>query len=128
MTGYHPGVCNIGARQRRRRAWTALGAFLVAGALVAAYLLGLFSSPLLLLSVFVPLTLGCEWAIQAYEAFCVRLALFGHYDFTADGGGTTGTVADAEDRQADQLYAVKITVVSVGVGAVATLVIAASLL
>jgi hypothetical protein len=118
---YHPGACNIGGRQRRARARNAVISFAVAGAVVAAELLGYLPNEALLAGVFVPLTLGFEWAIQAYDAFCVRLALLGQYDFRADGGGSVGEVAGSGDRRRDGFRAAKITAASVLFGAVTTL-------
>jgi hypothetical protein len=118
---YRPGACNIGDRQRRARALKAALSFVAAGAIVAAELLGYLPTEVLLATAFVPLTLGFEWAIQAYDAFCVRLALLGRYDFRTDGDGGTGPVADGDDRRRDGVRAAKITAVSVLFGAVATL-------
>ncbi|MFB6101728.1 MAG: hypothetical protein ABEJ73_04110 [Haloplanus sp.] len=119
---YRPGQCNIGRRQRRRRAALAGGGFLVAAVIVAAYLVGVIPR-LLLASVFVPLAVAFEWAIQAYEAFCVRLALLGRYDFSGADDGDRGAVSAPGNQRADQLYALKISVVSVALAASVTAVI-----
>ncbi|GAA0281258.1 hypothetical protein [Halobacterium noricense] len=115
MTDYRPGQCNIGSEQRQRRARIAALAFLTAAAVVAAYLAGALPEPLLLV-VFVPLAVGFEWAFQADESFCVRLALAGQYAF----GDDREDVPDAADRRTDQLYAAKITATSVLLAAVVT--------
>lgn len=108
MTGYQPGYCNIGRRQRRKRLRLAAAAFGASGVYVLAYAVGLLPGPLLV-GVFVPLTLGFEWAFQAYTSFCVRLALLNRYDFRGAAGGDAGTVTDPDARRADGLYAAKIT-------------------
>ncbi|MGB9965305.1 hypothetical protein [Halobacterium sp. CBA1126] len=108
MTDYQPGRCNIGSEQRRRRARVAALAFLAAAAVGAAYVAGALPGPLVL-AVFVPLAVGFEWAFQAHESFCVRLALAGRYAF----GDDRGEVPDAASRRADRLYGAKITAVSV---------------
>ncbi|MCD2199747.1 hypothetical protein LPA44_07535 [Halobacterium sp. KA-4] len=115
MTDYRPGQCNIGSEQRQRRARIAALAFLTAAVVVAAYLAGALPEPLLLV-VFVPLAVGFEWAFQAYESFCVRLALAGQYAF----GDDREEVPDAANRRTDQLYAAKITVTSVLLSALVT--------
>jgi hypothetical protein len=121
VTGYQPGYCNIGRRQRRRRLRRGAVAFGGAAAYVVASLLGVVPS-VLLVGVFVPLSFGFEWVIQAYTGFCVRLALLSRYDFTGSGG-STGSVTDATDRREDQLQAAKITAVAVVVAAVTTAVL-----
>ncbi|MCD2205281.1 hypothetical protein [Halobacterium sp. KA-6] len=115
MTDYRPGQCNIGSEQRQRRARIAALAFLTAAVVVAAYLAGDLPEPLLLV-VFVPLAVGFEWAFQANESFCVRLALAGQYAF----GDDREEVPDAANRRTDQLYAAKITVTSVLLSALVT--------
>lgn len=117
MSGYQPGYCNIGRRQRRHRLLVAVAAFVAAVVYVLAYIEGSLPAPLLV-GVFVPLSIGYEWVLQASTAFCVRLALLNRYNFR--GGGEAGTVSDPEFRHADQLYAVKITAVAIGLAAVTT--------
>ncbi|MCG1003518.1 MULTISPECIES: hypothetical protein [Halobacterium] len=118
MTDYRPGQCNIGSKQRQRRGRIAALAFLAAAALVAAYAAGALPEPLLL-AVFVPLAVGFEWAFQAYESFCVRLALAGQYAF----GDDRADVPDAANRRTDRLYAAKITATSVVLAAAVTAVL-----
>lgn len=119
MTGYQSGVCNIGPRQRLGRASGAGAAFLVATGLVAAYVSGALPAVLLVV-VFVPLAFGFEWTIQAYESFCVRLAVLGRYDFRPGGTGDAGRVTDPQCRRDDRLTAAKITVASLAFAAVTT--------
>lgn len=118
VTEYRPGRCNIGSEQRQRRARIAALAFLAAAAVVAAYVAGVLPEPLLLV-VFVPLAVGFEWAFQAHESFCVRLALAGRYAF----GDERGDVPDATNRRADRLYGAQITVASVLLAAAVTAVL-----
>lgn len=130
MSGYEPGVCNVGRPQRRRR-WAYAGVGFGAAALyLAGYAVGLVPGEVLV-GVFVPLTVGFEWALQAYTAFCVRLALVGRYDFRGDGAddggtgddrgtGSAGAVDDPGARREDRVEAARITGVAVLLGAVAT--------
>ena len=107
-TGYRPGYCNIGERQRRSRLLVSGAGFAVAALVVA----GVVAGPVpreLLVAVFVPLAVGYEWGLQASTAFCVRLAVGNRYDF---GRGASGTVDDPGAQQDDQLQAVKITAAS----------------
>jgi len=115
---YRPAQCNIDQRGRRRRAALAVVAALVAGGMVAAYIVGVIPR-LLLIGVFAPLAVAIEFAVQAYESFCVSLALLGRYDFRA-GEGETGRVTDPANRRDDRLYALRISVVSVLLAAVVT--------
>jgi hypothetical protein len=121
---YRPGACNIGRSQRRSRALKAAAAFAVAGGIVAAHFLEYLPSEPLVATVFVPLVLACEWAIQAYDSVCVRLAMLGRYDFRTDGGsggGGAGEVPGEADRRKDGVRAAKITAVSVLIAGVVTL-------
>lgn len=118
MSGYHPGYCNIGRRQRRKRLLVAIVAFLAALVYLLAYSEGLLPPPLLI-GVFIPLSIGFEWFIQAYTAFCVRLALLNRYNFRGDGG-EAGTVSDPHSQRVDQVQAAKITSVAIGLAAVTT--------
>ncbi|WP_248895586.1 hypothetical protein [Haloplanus halobius] len=117
---YQPGQCNIGSRQRRRRAALAVASMLVALGIVGGYLadeLPRFA----LVVLFVPLAMAFEWGIQAYESFCVRLAVFGRYDFSGSGADdAVGTVSDPAARRADRRSALRISVVSVVLAAVTT--------
>lgn len=108
---YRPGYCNIGRYKRRQRLRVALLGFAVAGAYVVAYLAGFVPGPLLV-AVFVPLSVGFEWGLQAYTSFCVRLALLNRYDLRGSGG-TTGDVSRPDARHADQVQALKISVAAV---------------
>lgn len=118
MSGYYPGHCNIGERERRRRALVAVGAFLAAGLYVYLCVAGPVPETLLV-AVFFPLGVGFEWGLQAYDAFCVRLALLGEYRF----GGETGEVEVPENRHVDQRHAAKLTAAAILLAALSTLAI-----
>ncbi|WP_299264376.1 hypothetical protein [Halorientalis sp.] len=117
MSEYQPGVCNIGAAQRRRRFGYATAAAAVTVWYVAICLSGLLPR-VLLVGVFVPLAVTFEWALQAASAFCIGLALFGRYDFRGSGG-EHGTVPDGVRRD-DRVQAAKITVAAVSLAALVT--------
>jgi hypothetical protein len=118
MSEYEPGYCNIGRPQRRRR-------LAYAGLAFAATAVGVFGVAVgwiprqLLIAAFVTLTIGFEMLIQAHTSFCVRLALLNRYDFRGDGG-SRDRVTDSEARNADQVYATKITAISLALAAVTT--------
>lgn len=115
MSDYRPGHCNIGRRERRKRALVAAGAFLAAALYTVACVVGLLPEALLV-AVFLPLGVGFEWGLQAYDAFCVRLAVLGRYSVDDE----TGTVEDSENRHADQLEATKITAAAIVLAALVT--------
>ena len=124
---YRPAQCNIGPHQRRRRAALAVGGLAAAGVVVVAHLAG-YLPELLLVGVFVPFAVAFEWGIQAYEGFCVRLALLGRYDFSGDDAAeSTGSVTDPDHRRRDRRHALRISVISVILAAVATALVVAAL-
>jgi hypothetical protein len=111
-TGYRPGACNIGPRERRRRYRLAAGAFLVA----AAYLLVVAVSgvpAVFVFGAFVPLSLGCEWCLQGRQSFCATLGFAGRYAF-AD---RAGEVTDEAARRVDRRYAFRLTLLGLLTGA-----------
>jgi hypothetical protein len=118
---YRPAQCNIGRRERRKRAALAAASALVAVGYVAAYLVGAIPR-FLLPGVFAPLALAFEMGLQAYESFCVTFALLGKHGFggDGDGDGSTGRVTDPTNRRDDRLYALRISVVSFGLAAAVT--------
>lgn len=117
---YQPAQCNIGRHQRRKRAAFAVASALVAVGYVAAYLAGAIPR-FLLPGVFAPLALAFEMGLQAYESFCVTFALLGKHGFGGDGAA--GRVTDPTNRRDDQLYALRLSVVSVGLAAVTTVLL-----
>ena len=141
---YRPGVCNIGGRERRRR-YRYAGLSAVAAVVYAVAVLALSVPTALLLGLFVPLSLGTEFLLQARRSFCAQLGFRGRFDLredgvddrvTADGGdgrvegtpGAAGRVADPDARRADRRYALRLTVLGVlGGGAGAVLVYALAL-
>jgi hypothetical protein len=122
VSEYQPGYCNIGHRQRRRRLAYAAGSFGSAVLVVLGYAMGVVARPLLI-GVFIPLSLGFEFGLQAYSAFCVRLALLNRYDFRGATDGRAGEVTDPKSRHVDQVYAVKITIAAVVLSAATTAVV-----
>lgn len=122
-TGYRPGACNIGTRQRRQRYRLAGVALLGAAAYLA--LVGLSDAPTVLtLGTFVPFSLGVEWYLQGRRSFCATLGFAGRYAFEA----SEGSVTDSEAVRADRRYAFRLTLLGLlggallAVGAYATLV------
>ncbi|WP_181687298.1 hypothetical protein [Halorhabdus salina] len=118
MSGYQPGACNIGPVQRRRRATIAAIAFALALGWTVGTAVGLLPEPVFV-GVFVPLSIGFEWGLQAYTAFCVRLALLDRYDFRGTGGEAK-PVTEWTDRRADDLQAAKLAAAGVACGAAST--------
>ena len=110
-TGYRPGACNIGDRERRRRYRLGAGALLVA----AVYLAVVFVSgvpAVFALGAFVPLSLGCEWCLQGRQSFCATLGFAGRYEFAGD----SGAVSDEAARRADRRYAFRLTLLGLVAG------------
>ncbi|WP_276261395.1 hypothetical protein [Haloglomus litoreum] len=124
-SAYRPGACNIGRSARRQRGLVALVSLVGAGG-YAAFVLVSDLPTLLLLGLFVPLSLGIEWGLQARRSFCVTLALQGRYDFReprTDGGETDqgqGTVPDEAARSEDRRYALQLTLIGLAAGALLT--------
>ncbi|MFB6206052.1 MAG: hypothetical protein ABEJ05_05950 [Haloglomus sp.] len=122
---YRPGACNIGSAARRERRRVALLCF-VGAVGYAAFVLVTSAPTILLLGLFVPLSLGIEWSLQARRSFCVALALQGGYDFreTATDGGSAvderGSVEDRGARSEDRRYALRLTLLGIAGGAVLT--------
>jgi ferric-dicitrate binding protein FerR (iron transport regulator) len=123
--GYRPGVCNIGPSERRRRYRYAGVSGVVAVACAAAVLA--WSVPnVLLIGLFVPLSLGTEFLLQAQRSFCAVLGFRGRFDL--DGGtdgsmvpdGGAGHVTDPAARRADRRHAARLTVLGVLGGATGT--------
>ena len=75
----------------------------------------------LLLGLFVPLSIGIEWRLQARRSFRVTLALQGRYDFRGDeSGGGHRTVGDTGAREADREFALWLTLLGLVAGGAAT--------
>ncbi|MFC7176056.1 hypothetical protein [Halosegnis marinus] len=101
---YRPGACNIGGSERRRRYRYAAVAFAAAAAYLAAVLV-VGAPTFLLAGLFVPFSLGTEWALQARRSFCASLALSGRYSFDGDGGEVDDADAHRSDRNAGLVFA-----------------------
>lgn len=106
MAEYQPGVCNIGAKQRRARRLSAIGSFAVAVGIALAVAVG--AIPTTSLWATVPFIFG-GWvgALQDYFRFCVAFGALARYDLSGSGGDS-GTVAATEAVRADRRQAVKI--------------------
>ncbi|EMA33512.1 hypothetical protein [Haloarcula japonica] len=123
MTEYQPGVCNIGADQRRARRLSAVASFAVAIGIAIAAVLG--AIPDLSLWATVPFVFGgYVGALQDHFRFCVAFGALARYDLSGSGG-SSGRVDASEAVRADRRRAAKIlllaavaTVVTSGLGAV----------
>jgi len=106
MAEYQPGVCNIGANQRRARRLSALASFAVAIGIALAVAVG--AVPDLSLWATVPFVFG-GWvgALQDYFRFCVAFGALARYDLSGSGGGS-GRVDTTEAVRADRRQAAKI--------------------
>lgn len=121
MAEYQPGVCNIGANQRRARRLSAIGSFAVAVGIVFAVAVGAVSD--LSLWATIPFVFGgYVGAFQDYFRFCVAFGALARYDLSGSGG-ESGSVDASEAVRADRRKAAKIlllsaaaTVVTSGIG------------
>ena len=121
MSEYQPGVCNIGANQRRARRLSAIGSFAVAVGIVFAVAVGAVSD--LSLWATIPFVFGgYVGAFQDYFRFCVAFGALARYDLSGSGG-ESGSVDASEAVRADRRKAAKIlllsaaaTVVTSGIG------------
>ena len=124
MTEYQPGVCNIGANQRRARRLSAIASFAVAVGIALAAAVG--AVPDLSLWATVPFIFGgYVGAFQDYFRFCVAFGALARYDLSGSGG-KSGSVDASEAVRADRRKAAKIllfaaaaTVMTSGIGYVA---------
>jgi hypothetical protein len=151
--GYRPGVCNIGATERRRRyRYAAVAA--AAAVAYAAVVLAWSVPTALLLGLFVPFALGLEFLLQARRSFCASLGFRGRFDLRGDGGSegldsvaadgrgaghdrtdrrddapdatdpdATGRVTDPDARTADRRYALRLTLLGVFGGGVGAVLV-----
>jgi len=124
MAEYQPGVCNIGADQRRARRLSGVGSFGIGVALIFAVALDVL--PTAALWATVPFVFG-GWIglLQDYFQFCVAFGALARYDLSGSGG-STGSVAEQEALQADRkraatilAYAVVLTALTAGPALVA---------
>jgi hypothetical protein len=115
MAEYQPGVCNIGAQQRRARRLSGIGSFAIAIVLVLA--VALDALPTGVLWATTPFVFG-GWIglVQDYYGFCVAFGALARYDL----GGTAGSVVEAEAVAADRRRAVRILAVTAVLTAVTT--------
>jgi hypothetical protein len=117
MTEYQPGVCNIGADQRRARRLSGVGSFGIAAAIVLSVALG--QVPDTALWATAPFVFG-GWVgvFQDYFQFCVAFGALARYDLSGSGG-SSGSVVEREAVRADRRRALQILAVA-GVFTVAT--------
>lgn len=123
MAEYQPGVCNIGANQRRARRLSAIASFAVAIGIALAATLG--AIPDLSLWATVPFVFGGYLgALQDYFRFCVAFGALARYDLSGSGG-SSGRIDASEAVRADRRKAAKIlllatvaTAATSGLGAV----------
>ncbi len=118
MAEYQPGVCNIGADERRIRRYAGTAAF-VAAALYVVAVVGLSMPATALLGVFVPLFGGFVGLLQDRYRFCAGFGVLGRYDLSGSGG-TAGSVDDAEAVRRDRRRAVTILAYAVAAAAAGT--------
>jgi hypothetical protein len=121
MTEYQPGVCNIGANERRKRRLAGRAGFLVAIVHVAT-VVGFGLPANYLLAAFLFLFGGFVGYFQARFGFCVAFAALARYDLSGSGGGT-GSISEKEALQRDRRQAVTITLYAAGAAAIVTAVV-----
>ncbi len=114
VSGYEPGVCNIGPDEIARRRRTG-DVGLVATAAVVATLAAIDAPPLLRLLAAVPATISASGYIQARSRFCAAYGSLGV--FNLGGAGSTTEVADAEAHTRDRGRARHISLQSFAIGA-----------
>lgn len=121
MTEYQPGVCNIGANERRKRRMAGAAGFLVAiGYVVAVVLADLPTNYLLATVVF--LFGGFVGYFQARFGFCVAFAALARYDLSGSGGGA-GSISETEALRRDRRRALEIALYAAGSAAIVTAVV-----
>ena len=115
---YQPGVCNIGADQRRARRLSGVGSFGIAVAVVLAVALDVLPTSTLWATA--PFVFG-GWLglVQDYFGFCVAFGALARYDLSGSGG-PTGSVAEAAAVAADRKRAVQVLAVAAVLTAVTT--------
>ena len=106
MTGYQPGVCNIGRGERRKRRVAGLAAFLAGGVYVGA-VLWLSLPPTYLLGTVGFLLGGFVGVFQDYYRFCVAFGALARYDLSGSTG-EAGSVAEVEAVRRDRMRALQI--------------------
>jgi hypothetical protein len=110
MSGYTPGVCNIGRNEIRKRYALAVAGFIIS-ALVCYVILAYGLPRWALLASFIPLIMGFEGFYQGHFRFCAGFAAAGVYDFTGSGGSRK-KVVDAGSHRKDMAKAMQIHIYS----------------
>ncbi len=119
MTGYVPGVCNIGPAEiarRRRSGWLAAVVAVVAWGV----LVGIDAPRELRLLLFVPAAGSAIGFLQAATHFCAYFGLAAQFNLSASVGATE-TVVEAEFRARDRRKARQIVLAAAGIGGVIAL-------
>jgi len=123
VTGYQPGVCNIGRDERRKRRVAGVAGFVGAVAYLGIVLL--FGLPdRFLLGTFAFLFGGFVGVFQDYFRFCVAFGALARYDLS---GSTdeAGSVAEADAVRRDRKRALQIlTYAALSAAVVTALVVA----
>ncbi|HUX22116.1 MAG TPA: hypothetical protein VMW69_12815 [Spirochaetia bacterium] len=104
---YQPGVCNIGAAERRTRligGWIGLAVTLV---LWAAFLLFRIAAPWRLF-LFLPAMMSASGFLQARMSFCVNFGMRGVENF-GDRVGKITVIEDPESKKRDRSRSYQIT-------------------
>ena len=112
MAEYQPGVCNIGADQRRARRLSGIGSFGIVVAVVVAVALDVVPSVAVWATV--PFVFG-GWlgVLQDYFQFCAAFGALARYDLSGSGG-SVGSVAEREAVRADRKRALVILAAAAG--------------
>lgn len=112
---YQPGVCNIGAAEKRARlvaGWMGLGITLV---LWVAFFLFRVTAPWRLF-LFLPAMLGASGFLQARMSFCVNFGMRGVENFGEQVGKIT-VIEDPESKKRDKSRSLQIISYSVVIAA-----------
>ena len=116
---YIPGVCNIGAAERRSRrmaGWAGLGmTVLLWGIFIAVH-----APQAWRLFIFLPAAMAATGYLQSAFHFCVNFGMRGLFNFGPEVG-KTDNVMQAEFRKKDREKALLIISLSVAMGAAAAL-------
>jgi hypothetical protein len=104
MAEYEPGVCNIGARERRKRRNFGL-ASLIGGAAYVIAVIAVDWPDVALLASFLFALGAAVGLMQARASFCAGLAMAERYDMTGDDGGDAARIHDAAAVRKDRMRA-----------------------
>ncbi|WP_459194762.1 hypothetical protein [Halosimplex sp. J119] len=119
MAEYQPGVCNIGANERKKRR-IAGGVSLLATAVYAGFVLATGRPDGLLLGAFPLLFGGFVGIVQDRMGFCAAFGALARYDLSGSGGGA-GSVGDEQAVKRDRIRAFQVIAISGAAAVVATM-------